>query len=145
MHLNPKKFLHGLLYAAPVVLLTLAACGGGGGGTTTAPVVAPSTAPSASTPVAGCHAINLNWTAVTGATGYNVYGAASSVQVISASNKLTVSPDTATSYTDTSATLNSTRYYQITAVNSAGEGPGSSVVSGKIILTCINMEGQHPG
>jgi 6-phosphogluconolactonase len=34
MRFSPIKFLHGLLYAAPVVLLTLAACGGGGGGST---------------------------------------------------------------------------------------------------------------
>ena len=148
MRFNPTKLLEGLLCTAPALLLTLAACGGGGGGsstTTTIPVVAPSAAPIASTPVAGCNAINLNWTAVTGATGYNVYGAASGVQVISASNKLTVPPDTATSYTDTSATLSNTRYYQITAVNSAGEGPGSSVVSGTITKTCTKMGGSMQG
>jgi 6-phosphogluconolactonase len=33
MRFSPIKFLHGLLYTAPVLFLTLAACGGGGGST----------------------------------------------------------------------------------------------------------------
>jgi 6-phosphogluconolactonase len=40
MHLNPKKFLHGLLYTTPVLLLVLASCGGGGGGGNTPPPLA---------------------------------------------------------------------------------------------------------
>jgi len=146
MRISPKQLLQGMLYLTPIALLALASCGGGGGGggSTTTPVVAPSTAPTASTPVAGCNAINLNWSAVAGATGYNVYGAASNVLVISPGNKLTATPDTATSYTDTSATM-STRYYRITAANSAGEGPGSNLVSGATTGGSTNVGGSIQG
>jgi len=145
MRISPKQFMQGLLYAAPILLLALASCGGGGGSsTTTPPVVAPS-APTGLAATTGCSAINLNWSAVAGATGYNVYGAASSVQVITVSNKLTSTPDTATSYTDTSATLNNKRYYQITAVNSAGESPGSNVANGTITVTCSKVGGSVQG
>ena len=140
MHLNPKKFLHGLLYAAPVVLLTLAACGGGGGGgTTTAPVVAPSTAPTGVSTYSGCYAINLNWTAVTGATGYNVYGAASGV------TPALLAATTTTSYTDAGLLVNTPRNYQVTATNSAGESPKSTLVFASTQPSCTHQGGSIQG
>ena len=142
MRFNPIKLLHGLLYTAPVILLTLAACGGsGGGGTTTTPVVAPSTAPTVSPPVAGCKAINLNWTAVTGATGYNVYGAASGVTA----TQLTATPVATTSYTDAGLIANTTYNYQVTAVNSAGEGPKSATATATTKNPCTVMGGSIQG
>lgn len=147
MRFNPIKFLEGLLCTAPALLLTLAACGGGGGGGSTpiAPVVAPSFAPAGASAVAACHTINLSWNAVAGATGYNVYGAASGVQVITPSNKLTATPVTSTSYDDAGLASGTTRYYQITAVNSAGEGPGSSVVMGSTAMSCPIIGGSIQG
>ena len=142
MRFNPIKLLEGLLCTAPALLLTLAACGGGGGGsttTTTIPVVAPSTAPSVSTPVAGCNAINLNWTAVTGATGYNVYGAASGV------TPTLLAATTATSYTDAGLLLSTPRNYQVTATNSAGEGPKSATVTATTKNSCTVRGGSIQG
>ena len=52
MHFSPTKLLHGLLYAAPVLLLTLVACGGG----TPAPLAAAYTLGGA---VSGVRATNF--------------------------------------------------------------------------------------
>jgi DNA-binding beta-propeller fold protein YncE len=146
MRFSPIKLLHGLLYAAPVLLLTLVACGGGSSTPTTpSPVVAPSAAPTVSAPVAGCYAIDNNWTAVTGATGYNVYGSAASGVQVTATNRLTATPDTATSYTDAGLPLGTTRYYKVTAVNSAGEGPGSNEVTATTQTGCTNVGGSIQG
>jgi hypothetical protein len=146
MRFSPIKLLHGLLYAAPVLLLTLVACGGGSSTPTTpSPVVAPSVAPTVSAPVAGCDAIDTGWTAVTGATGYNVYGSAASGVQVTATNRLTATPDTATSYTDLGLGFGTTRYYKVTAVNSAGEGPGSNEVTAKTLTSCTNMGGSIQG
>jgi len=132
MRISPKQFLQGLLYAAPILLLALASCGGGGGGGTTTPPVAPSTAPTGVTASTGCSSINLNWNAVAGATGYNVYGAASGVTA----TKLTATPVTTLSYTDKGLNATTTYNYQVTAVNSAGEGPGSNQATATTLSSC---------
>jgi len=131
MRISPKQFLQGLLLLAPITLLALASCGGGGG---TTAAVAPSTAPIVSTPVAGCAAINLNWSAVAGATGYNVYETASGVT--------TTKTSATTSYTDTGLVAGSTYSYQVTATNTGGESPKSTpAVSATTKPTCTVMGG----
>ena len=140
MRISPKQLLQGLLYLTPITLLALASCGGGGGGSTapaTIPVVAPSTAPTGVTATAGCTAINLNWIGVTGATSYNVYETASGVT--------TTKTSATTSYTDAGLTQGATYYYQITAVNSAGEGPKSATVNTTTKSSCTVMGGSIQG
>ncbi|GAA1379221.1 extracellular catalytic domain type 1 short-chain-length polyhydroxyalkanoate depolymerase [Catellatospora chokoriensis] len=64
--------------------------------------------------------VGLSWAAVSGATGYNVYRGGT---------KVTASPVTGTSYTDTGLTASTTYSYTVRAVNAAGEGPASGAVS----------------
>jgi fibronectin type 3 domain-containing protein len=88
----------------------------------TAPALpATPTAPSAS---AGNAQVALSWTASGGATSYNIYRSTST-----GGETLYKSAVTTTSFTDTSLTNGTTYYYQITAVNSAGESARSSEVS----------------
>jgi uncharacterized repeat protein (TIGR02543 family) len=70
----------------------------------------------------GTSSINLNWTAVSGATGYNIYCAVGNGEYI----KLTNSPVTMNSYTSTGLNPATTYYYKVTAVNSAGESERSA-------------------
>jgi len=140
MRINPKKFLSGLLYAAPILLLALASCGGGGGGgstTPTTPVVAPS-APTGLATTTGCSAINLTWNAVAGATSYNVYHAASGAIA-------TTTLVSTNSYTDTGLGVTTTYNYQVTAANSAGVSPKSTPVTQATGSACFNVGGSVQG
>ena len=69
--------------------------------------------------------INLAWTSVDGATKYYVYRATSSGGTYT---KLTTEP-TDSGYTDTGLSANTTYYYKVKAVNSAGESAFSAVAS----------------
>ena len=71
--------------------------------------------------------INLAWTSVDGATKYYVYRATSSGGTYT---KLTTEP-TDSGYTDTGLSANTTYYYKVKAVNSAGESGFSAVASAK--------------
>jgi fibronectin type 3 domain-containing protein len=68
--------------------------------------------------------VDLNWSAQTAATSYNVYRSLSSGGGFS----LLSSPATA-GFTDTGVTAGTRYYYEVSAVNGNGEGPKSSVVS----------------
>jgi len=79
-------------------------------------------APTQFTAVAGDGNVDLNWNASVGATSYSVYrgltpGGEAAVPVITGL--------TTTSFTDPSLTGGTTYYYQVTAVNSSGEGARS--------------------
>jgi fibronectin type 3 domain-containing protein len=71
--------------------------------------------------------IRISWSAVSGATNYKVYYSSYSGQD---NPSLTVTVTT-TSYERTSLVSDSTYYFKVSAVNSAGEGTASSVVSAK--------------
>ena len=127
----------------PIALLALASCGGGGGGGTTptaTPVVAPSTAPTGVTATTKCSAINLSWTAVAGATGYNVYHAESAPAAT-----VTQTLVNTNSYTDAGLKQNTTYNYRVAAVNSAGEGPKSATVAQLTGAVCLNVGGSIQG
>ena len=68
----------------------------------------------------------LTWNAVSGATSYKVYRATSQNGTYSLLGTVT-----ATSYINTGAKDGVTYYYQVKAVNSAGESPYSNIVSGQ--------------
>ncbi|MFD3405142.1 cellulose binding domain-containing protein [Kribbella sp. NPDC058693] len=86
-------------------------CSGGGGGT----------APGAPTGLSGTASgtsVNLSWSVASGATSYNVYR-----------NGSKVGSPSGTSYTDSGLSANTSYSYQVSASNSAGEGPKSTTVS----------------
>ncbi|WP_435610326.1 chitinase [Streptomyces sp. C10-9-1] len=91
----------------------------GGGGTDPDPVVPPPPA----TPSLGAvttTSVGLNWGAVSGATGYNVYRDGAKVQSVAATSATVggLSPDTA-------------YQFQVTATNTAGESAKSPAVTGR--------------
>ncbi|HCL56899.1 MAG TPA: hypothetical protein DHW82_07820 [Spirochaetia bacterium] len=96
-----------------------------------APTTSSLNAPTGLTASAGTYGtkITLSWTAVTGASGYNVYRATSSTGTYTKINTAIV---TTTSYDDTSSTLTtSSYYYKVSAIDSGNlETALSSATSG---------------
>jgi fibronectin type 3 domain-containing protein len=89
------------------------------------PQAPPPAAPTGLTATAGAAQISLNWNAVSGATGYKIYrGTSSGGETLLASLS-----GTATTYLDSSVTNGTTYFYQVTAVNGAGESGESSEAS----------------
>lgn len=74
--------------------------------------------------------INLSWSAVSGATGYDIYRSTSSNGTFTrVGSEPTVSSGSTTSYADTSVPTAGTYYYKITTLNDAGESAATSAVS----------------
>lgn len=120
---------YGILIVLCGTMLSLALSCGGGGGTTytvirnTPPSIG---APSSISAVAGSGSVTVTWSAVTGATSYNVYSSPSAAVSKATGTKHTV---TGTTYVDTGL-LNGTQYYYVmTSVNGSVESADSSVVS----------------
>lgn len=86
-------------------------------------------APTSLTATPSTGAVTLSWTAVTGATGYEVSRATASAGPFT---KLTSAPQAATTYRDGAASAGSTYWYRVAAVNAAGTGPASAVVSAAV-------------
>ena len=76
----------------------------------------------------------LTWNAVSGATSYKVYRAASQNGTYSLLGTVTT-----TSYTNTGAKAGTTYYYKVKAVNTAGESAYSNIVSGQATVTTLTM------
>ena len=98
-------------------------------------VLGPTTAPTGVKAVAGNAQIGLSWTAVSGASSYNVYRAATAGAESATPIKTGV---TATSYTDTGLTNGTKYYYKIAAVNGGGISVLSSEVSATPSASLIN-------
>lgn len=100
-----------------------------------APVVstdpsAPSTPSGLSAAAASSSQINLSWTAIGGATGYDIYRSSSSGGTFARlGGEPTVSLGSTTSYSDTGLSAGTSYYYKITALNASGESAASSQVS----------------
>jgi fibronectin type 3 domain-containing protein len=88
------------------------------------PVLAPAAA-SGLTVVAGNAQVTLNWTAVAGATSYNVYRSTAS-----GSQGAKVGASATTAYSDTTVVNGTAYFYAVTADNAAGEGPASAQSAG---------------
>ena len=76
----------------------------------------------------------LTWNAVSGATSYKVYRAASQNGTYSLLGTVT-----ATSYTNTGAKAGTTYWYKVKAVNTAGESAYSNIVSGWATVTTLTL------
>jgi hypothetical protein len=85
--------------------------GGGGGGTVPG-------APGGLTGTSTSSSVSLSWSAVSGATSYNIYR-----------NGTKVGSPSGTSYTDTGLTASTAYNYQVSASNSVGEGAKSGTLS----------------
>ena len=111
------------------VSLLLSGCGSKSpaatGGST--PVVAPSAPTGITATASGTTQINISWTAVTGATSYNIYRSTVAGVVIGAATK--IGSSTVNTYPNASVSAGVVYYYKVTAVNSAGESTGSAEVS----------------
>ncbi len=92
-------------------------------------VVAPAAPVATNATPDGATTVTINWTAVSGAAGYDVYRAATAGGV---PTKLTTTPITATTYNDTTVALNTMYYYTVKAVDAAVPAPNSSAASAEI-------------
>jgi fibronectin type 3 domain-containing protein len=79
------------------------------------------------------NSINLAWGAVTGATGYRVYYAASAE-----GSKTLAGTATTVSYAHNNLPSNTTYYYFVTAVNNTGEGAYTEAFSARTLLAPLS-------
>jgi hypothetical protein len=75
------------------------------------------------------YSIKLNWSAVSGASGYNIYFANSAGVTTSSPDK--IANVSGTSYTHSGIPSNTTHYYRVTAIKNGIEGVAASEVSAK--------------
>lgn len=93
---------------------------------TNAPVVTIPAAPAGVIASGGANQSSISWSAVSGATSYNIYYATTSGVTKTSGAKIT---NAATPYTQTGLAAGTTYYYIVTAVNSAGESAASAQAS----------------
>lgn len=100
--------------------------------------------PTGLTAAAGNGQVSLSWTASSGATSYNIYRSTTAGGEGSTAYRIGI---TTTSFTDTGLTNGTTYFYQVTAVNSAGESGKSSEVAatptGAVVGTGAGLTGQY--
>ncbi|MFI6459211.1 chitinase [Streptomyces sp. NPDC050538] len=104
----------------------------GGGGSDPAPTV-PATPTGVSVSSTTSSSVSLAWSAVSGATGYNVY-----------QNGTKITAVTGTSATVTGLAASTSYSFQVTATNSAGESGKSTAVTGTTTATGGNGGGTLP-
>ncbi len=93
---------------------------------TNAPAVVIPAAPAGVTATGGANQVSISWSAVSGATSYNIYYATTSGVTKTNGAKIT---NASTPYVQTGLAVGTTYYYIVTAVNSAGEGAASAQAS----------------
>lgn len=82
--------------------------------------------------------INLSWSAVTGATGYNLY-VSDSRAVNAVYTKVNSSVIEGTTFVHTGLKANTAYYYKVAAVNEAGESVMSSIVSAATTVNSADL------
>lgn len=90
---------------------------------TNAPAVTIPAAPTGVTATGGANQVSINWTAVSGATSYNIYYATTSGVTKTSGAKIV---NASKPYVQTGLAAATTYYYIVTAVNSAGESVASA-------------------
>ncbi len=110
------------------------ALGAATGGGTTSPTIPAAPAGLAASPSAG--RVSLSWGTVAGATGYDVFRAASALGPFA---KLTAAPQAATTYADGAVAAGTTYWYQVRAVNAAGTSAPSATVSAAIPAVPVSV------
>lgn len=93
---------------------------------TNAPVVTIPAAPAGVTAAGGANQVSISWSAVSGATSYNIYYSTASGVTKTSGAKII---NATSPYIQTGLAAGTTYYYIVTAANSAGEGPASSQAS----------------
>lgn len=93
---------------------------------TNAPAVVIPAAPTGVSATGGANQVTINWSAVSGATSYNIYYATTSGVTKTSSAKIV---NAARPYVQTGLAAGTTYYYIVTAVNSAGESAASAQAS----------------
>ncbi len=114
-----------------------------------APLIPASNAPSTPTGLAAVAAsmtnMSLSWTAVSGATSYDIYRSATSNGTYARlGSEPTVGSGSTTTYTDTLLTAGTTYYYKISALNLSGESASSSAVSATTNSIAVSSGGGSP-
>jgi fibronectin type 3 domain-containing protein len=110
------------------------AVGAATGGGTPSPTIPAAPAGLAASPSAGM--VSLSWGAVAGATGYDVFRAASAAGTFA---KLTGAPQAATTYADGAVAAGTTYWYQVRAVNAAGSSAPSPTVSAAVPAAPVSV------
>ncbi|MEY4294533.1 MAG: hypothetical protein RLY82_221 [Pseudomonadota bacterium] len=109
----------------------------GGAPAPAAPTGLAASGPSATT-------INLAWTAVSGATGYDVYRSTSSSVALTAANKI-ASAITTTSYLSSSLASSTTYYYKVTTQGPSGQSVGSNEATATTLAAATTGGGSSSG
>ncbi|MFA5166228.1 MAG: carboxypeptidase regulatory-like domain-containing protein [Candidatus Paceibacterota bacterium] len=84
--------------------------------------------------------IDLVWTATTDATSYNIYRS-----LTNSGFTTLLATTTATSYSDTGLTAQTTYYYQVAAVNDSGAGPNSASANAQTSAVVASVVATAPG
>ena len=124
--MNKNRLFKVWMSVIGVALLLLALAGCGGTSDTPAQQPQPPAKPTGVAATAGDTQVAVSWTAVTGATSYNIYYAAAAGVTTTNSTKVV---NAAAPYAVTGLTNGSARYFVVTAINADGESALSSEVT----------------
>ncbi|MFD4142416.1 chitinase [Streptomyces sp. NPDC058572] len=126
-------YTHGWYGTSPYFVDDVSVFGPDGGGGPDPDPVVPATPAGLAVGSVTSSSVSLNWTAVSGATGYNVYRDGTKVQSVSG-----------TSATVTGLAANTSYGFQVTATNTAGESAKSATVTGRTSPTGPNPNPSVP-